>query len=369
MIAIVIPCETEFSDRKILGKTALEHLIIRLNEGFDKIIIGENVSDIEQVKSEESDIFVIPGDMPLVGSNDLESLLKFHTQNDNDISYIENVNGGGVCFFKPAVLIETTLACGIGNIENLIRNASDKGLKTGGYITDNKADFTRANNIAGFHKISETLKIHANFTFEERGVHIFDLNRCYIDSGVEIGKGTVIYPDVIIEGKTTIGENCVIGPGCHFKNMTIGNRTHMSNTIAYDSEVGDNTETGPFAYIRPGSKIGSNCKVGDFVEVKNSVMGDGAKASHLTYIGDADIGENVNLGCGTVVVNYDGKNKFRTVVEDDCFIGCNTNLISPVTVKKGAFVAAGSTITDDVPEETLAIARAKQINKSGWKRP
>ena len=369
MTAIVIQSNTEFSERKILGKTALEHLVIRLKKSFDKVIIIENASDIEQIKHKSSNILVISGDMPLINFSDVESLLKFHTENDNDISYIQNIIGGGVCFFKSSPLFEIASAGGISNIGNLIFNALKKGLKSGALIGDNKENFTRVNNIEGFHKVSEKLRIYANFAFEAQGVRFFDLSRCYIDIGVEIGEETIIYPDVIIEGKTIIGRNCVIGPGCHLKNMIIGNGTRMSNTVAYDSEIGNNTETGPFAYIRPGSKIGSNCKVGDFVEVKNSIMGDGAKASHLTYIGDADIGKNVNLGCGTVVVNYDGKNKHRTVVEDDCFIGCNTNLISPVTVKKGAFIAAGSTITEDVPEETLAIARARQVNRVGWKRP
>ena len=133
-----------------------------------------------------------------------------------------------------------------------------------------------------------------------------------------------------------------------------------------DSFVDENTHVGPYAYLRPNSHIGKNVKVGDFVEVKNSVMKDGAKASHLTYIGDAEVGKNVNLGCGTVFVNYDGTNKYRTVVEDNCFIGCNSNLVSPVTVKEGSYVAAGSTITNDVPKDTLAVARARQVNKEGY---
>ncbi|MCL2874108.1 MAG: UDP-N-acetylglucosamine pyrophosphorylase [Defluviitaleaceae bacterium] len=370
MIALIIPNKTEFSERKILGKTVLEHLIIRLSEGFDEVLMLDGVFDrIKSAKDENVDVFVISGDIPLVEPGDLESLLDFHINNDNDFSYVENILSGGVCFFRSSSLFEIISICGLDTLDSIevLISESIKRLKSGGFISGNT--FTRTNNAARFHRIVEALKLHVNLTYEENGVQFIDIDRCNIDFGVEIGKGTVIYPGVIIEGETVIGENNVIGPGCHFKNMKIGNSNNMSNTVAYDSEVGDNTETGPFAYIRPGCKIGSGCKVGDFVEVKNSVMGDGAKASHLTYIGDADIGKGVNLGCGTVVVNYDGKNKFRTVVEDDCFVGCNTNLISPVTVKKGAFIAAGSTITEDVPECSLAIARARQVNKFDWERP
>ena len=367
MIAVIFPSKTEFTDRKILGKTALEHLIIRLEKGFDEVLMAEDALDrLKEVKDENFDVFVVSGDIPLVEPEDLEDLLDFHIKEDNDISYVDNISNCGVCFFKASALYETAVKSGLDSISNLVAE-SVKSLKSNRFIAANT--FTRVNNAARFHRVSEALKLHLNLTYEENGVQFIDIGRCNIDFGVEIGKGCVIYPNVIIEGNSIIGENNVIGPGCHFKSMKIGNSNNMSNTVAYNSEVGSNTETGPFAYIRPGCKIGSNCKVGDFVEVKNSVMGDGSKASHLTYIGDADIGSNVNLGCGTVVVNYDGKNKFRTVVEDDCFVGCNTNLISPVTVKKGAFIAAGSTITEDVPEDHLAIARSRQINKAGWERP
>jgi len=165
------------------------------------------------------------------------------------------------------------------------------------------------------------------------GVEIIDIDSAYIEDGVEIGRGTTIYPYTYIHKDVKIGANCSVGP---------------------------------FAYIRPGSVIGDKVKVGDFVEIKNANIGNGTKISHLTYVGDSDVGERVNFGCGSVIVNYDGKSKFRSTVEDDAFIGCNTNLVSPVTVRKGAYTAAGSTITDEVPECALAIARARQINKENW---
>jgi len=198
------------------------------------------------------------------------------------------------------------------------------------------------------------------------GVIIPDPTAAYIGADVTIGMDTVILPGCIIEGKTVIGANCVIGPHTQLTDMTIGDNVTVQQSVAAESSIGDGTNVGPFAYIRPHSEVGAHVKVGDFVEVKNAKIGDGTKASHLTYIGDADVGANVNFGCGTVTVNYDGKTKARTVIADGAFVGCNTNLIAPVTVAENAYIAAGSTITDDVPAENLAIARARQVNKDGW---
>ena len=188
----------------------------------------------------------------------------------------------------------------------------------------------------------------------------------YIDKEVKIGIDTIIYPGTILEGNTVIGEDCIIGPNSRIVSCKIGNKVEVNNSIAIESSVGDDTHIGPFAYLRPGSNIGKEVKIGDFVEVKKSTVGDFTKVSHLTYIGDAEIGKNVNLGCGVVVVNYDGKKKNKTIVGDNSFIGCNVNLISPVEVKDNAYVAAGSTITDEVPENSLAIARCRQVIKEDW---
>lgn len=199
-----------------------------------------------------------------------------------------------------------------------------------------------------------------------RGAIVLNPDSVRAAYGVTVGMDTVIYPGTILEGETEIGEACVIGSNTRLKNAKVGDRTEIQSSVVLDSKIGSDTSVGPFAYIRPGSVIGSGNKVGDFVEVKNATIGNGTKIAHLTYVGDADVGERVNFGCGTVVVNYDGIKKHRTVIEDDCFIGCNSNLVSPVTVRKGAYTAAGSTITDEVPEDALAIARARQVNKDGW---
>ncbi len=212
----------------------------------------------------------------------------------------------------------------------------------------------------------EKARIERNLAYMEAGVNFIDLKMAYIDEGVKIGKGTTIYPCVVLEGDVTIGEDCVIGQNTRIKDSVIGDGTTIQSSVILESKVGNETTVGPFAYLRPGSDIGNKCRVGDFVEIKNSKLGDGAKASHLTYVGDSDVGEKVNLGCGVVFVNYDGSKKARSVVEDGAFIGCNVNLISPVNVGKGAYVAAGSTITEDVPDGALYVARARSKTLEGW---
>ena len=212
----------------------------------------------------------------------------------------------------------------------------------------------------------ERQRISRNLDYLEAGVRFIDIRTSYIDEGVTIGAGTVIYPCVVIEGDVTIGENCTIGQNSRIKDSVIGDDTSIQSSVILESKVGSGTSVGPFAYLRPNSEVGDGCKVGDFVEIKNSKLGDGAKAAHLTYVGDSDVGERVNLGCGVVFVNYDGSRKYRSVVEDGAFIGCNVNLVSPVHVGKDAYIAAGSTITEDVPDGALYVARAKGRTLEGW---
>ena len=212
----------------------------------------------------------------------------------------------------------------------------------------------------------EARRIERNLEYLDAGVVFIDLKAAYIDEGVRIGKGTVIYPCVVLEGDVEIGENCTIGQNTRIKDSIIGNGTSIQSSVILESKVGNETNVGPFAYLRPNSEIGSHCKVGDFVEIKNSRLDDGAKAAHLTYVGDSDVGKKVNLGCGVVFVNYDGSKKYRSVVEDGAFIGCNVNLVSPVHVGKDAYVAAGSTITNDVEDGALYVARSKGKSIEGW---
>ncbi len=195
------------------------------------------------------------------------------------------------------------------------------------------------------------------------GVTMIDPEQTYIDAGVKIGRDCTIYPGVVLEGSTVIGEGTTLYPACRIVDSQFGKHCAAQGVVSKDAIVGDNVMLGPYVNLRPGTSLGNNCKVGNYIEVKNSNVGEGSKLPHLSYIGDGDVGRHVNLGCGTVFVNYDGYKKHRTVIGDNVFIGCHTSLVAPVTVGEGAFTAAGSVITEEVPAGALAVARAKQVNK------
>ena len=198
------------------------------------------------------------------------------------------------------------------------------------------------------------------------GVTLIDPAAVYIEQDVEIGRDTVIYPGTILQGKVIIGQNCVIGPDTQLTNVRCGNGNRLNRVYAHDCTMGDDNEIGPFVHLRPDTKLANGVKIGNFVEVKNSNVGNGTKLPHLIYCGDSDLGEAVNFGCGTVTVNFDGKEKHRCQIDDHAFIGCNTNLVAPVHIGARAFTAAGSTITKDVPAKALSVARAKQKNIEDW---
>ena len=197
-------------------------------------------------------------------------------------------------------------------------------------------------------------------------VNILDPDHTYIDPRVTIAPGTTILPGTILRGNTVIGENCTIGPNAMIRDCIIGSGTEVNASQVTESFLGNRVHVGPYAHIRPKCQVGDGCKIGAFVEIKNAVFGENTKLSHLTYVGDSDVGSRVNFGCGTITSNYDGFKKSRTVIEDDAFIGCNTNLVPPVKVGRGAYIAAGTTVTKDVEEDALAIGRIRQEVKSGW---
>ena len=219
---------------------------------------------------------------------------------------------------------------------------------------------------ADYYEAVQKYRMHILMSYAEKGVRFVSLDGIVICPTAVIGAGTVIYPNVQIKDGVTIGQNCEITAGSVISGCTVGDRCQINATQMFDSVLEDDVKIGPFSHVRPGTHLCSGVKIGDFVEFKNANVGAGTKVAHLTYIGDADVGERVNFGCGTVVSNYDGKHKYRTVIGSDSFIGCNTNLIAPVTVGERAYTAAGSTITDAVPEGALGIARARQVNLPGW---
>lgn len=204
-----------------------------------------------------------------------------------------------------------------------------------------------------------------NYWMDE-GVTIVSPETVFIETGVTIGRDTVIHSNVHLQGNTVIGEDCTIYGQSRIINSVIGNSTSIESSVIEDSTVGSGTSIGPMAHLRPHNEVGDNVHIGNFVELKNSVFGNGSKAGHLAYIGDGDVGANVNIGCGVIFANYDGENKNRTVVKDNSFIGSNSNLVAPVTVEEGAYVAAGSTVTKDVESGALAIERSELKILGNW---
>ncbi|MDL2237233.1 bifunctional UDP-N-acetylglucosamine diphosphorylase/glucosamine-1-phosphate N-acetyltransferase GlmU [Christensenellaceae bacterium OttesenSCG-928-K19] len=252
-------------------------------------------------------------------------------------------------------------------LTDIVELINGDGGRVGAVTAADYRECMGVNDRAQLAEVSGILRGRINVAHMKNGVSILDPQATYIGPDVTIGQDTVVYPGVVLEGRCSIGGDAVLYPGSRIKDSTIGDKTTVQNSVMLDAKVGEGSTIGPYAYLRPGTEVGDHCRIGDFVEVKNSSIGDGTKVSHLTYIGDADFGKDINVGCGVVLVNYDGKGKYRSRVGDGAFIGCNTNLVSPVEVGEGAYIAAGATITEDVPPNSLAIARARQVNKTGWK--
>lgn len=234
------------------------------------------------------------------------------------------------------------------------------------FTADSASVVMGANDPVQLNELNQIARNHILGNMIAEGVSITCSDGVIIGPDVSIGSGTVVLPGTILRGRVSIGEDCTIGPNSLIENSIIHDNVIVNSSQIKQSEVFEGTDIGPFSQIRPNCKIGPRVHIGDFVEVKNSVLDEGTKVAHLTYVGDSDIGKRVNFGCGCVTVNYDGQNKARCTVGDDSFIGCNTNLVAPVTIGEGAYTAAGSTITNDVPSDALGIARARQVVKDGW---
>ena len=283
---------------------------------------------------------------------------------------VNEMNAGLYCFDIKSLLssleeLNNNNVQGEYYLTDVIGILKDKKEKVGALVTDYE-DTLGVNSRAQLAEVEKVLRKRINKFHLDNGVTLIDPDTTYIGVDVIIGKDTVIYPNNILEGYTKIGESCTILQNSRIKDSIIEDEVEVQASVILNSRIGKNTTVGPFAYIRPDSTIGEGVRIGDFVEVKKSSIGNGTKVSHLTYIGDAEVGSGCNFGCGTVVVNYDGKTKNKTIIGDHSFIGCNTNLISPVEVQDNTYIAAGSTITSTVEEGDLAVARAKQRNIKGW---
>jgi bifunctional UDP-N-acetylglucosamine pyrophosphorylase/glucosamine-1-phosphate N-acetyltransferase len=290
----------------------------------------------------------------------------------DDEKRIAEVNAGiyvfdGANLFDHLRQLSTNNAQGEYYLTDVLSMLRKAGQRVGAVVAGDPIEAVGVNSRSELATVEAEIQRRVIATLMRDGVTFRNPATVVIDSTVAIGADSVVYPFVTIEGTSTIGQRCVIEPGVHLVNVTVGDDVHLkTGTVAEDAVIESEAVVGPYAHLRPGSKLGRHVKVGNFVETKKAVFGEGSKASHLSYIGDADIGANVNIGAGTITCNYDGVNKHKTVLEDGVFIGSDTQLVAPVTVGRGAYVGAGSTITKDVPPDALALSRVPQKNVEGW---
>lgn len=364
---------------------------------------------INVIKNSKGEVVILNGDTPLITAETINKAIEYHKNNgnqatvitailddatgygrivrDNDGSVlkiveqkdaseeekkINEVNSGMYVFDAQSLVyaldkITPNNAQGEYYLTDTLEILLSAGKKIGGYAISDNDEIRGINDRVQLNEAEKIMQKRINEYHMRNGVTMRNPESVYIEDGVEIGNDTEICQNVTIKSGTKIGSDCVIGSGSMLNRAVIHDGVDVLSSVILESEVDEGTHVGPFAYIRPNCHVGKEVKVGDFVELKNSNIDDGTKISHLTYIGDSDVGKRVNFGCGTVTCNYDGKKKYRTTIGDDCFVGCNTNFVSPINVGDGVYIAAGSTITEDIPENSLSIARARQVNKEGWK--
>lgn len=364
---------------------------------------------IDVIKNSKGEVVILNGDTPLITAETINKAIEYHKNNgnqatvitailddatgygrivrDNDGSVlkiveqkdaskeekkINEVNSGMYVFDAQSLVyaldkITPNNAQGEYYLTDTLEILLSAGKKIGGYAISDNDEIRGINDRVQLNEAEKIMQKRINEYHMRNGVTMRNPESVYIEDGVEIGNDTEICQNVTIKSGTKIGSDCVIGSGSMLDRAVIHDGVDVLSSVILESEVDEGTHVGPFAYIRPNCHVGKEVKVGDFVELKNSNIDDGTKISHLTYIGDSDVGKMVNFGCGTVTCNYDGKKKYRTTIGDDCFVGCNTNFVSPINVGDGVYIAAGSTITEDIPENSLSIARARQVNKEGWK--
>ncbi len=401
-VVVVIGCGAE------LVKTSLGDTY-RYVVQTDQLGTGHAVQQAGPViAAEEATVLVLCGDMPLISANSLTKLMQRHRENNAaatvltayfadptgygrilrdaqgrleriveekdaspEVKRLKEVNTGTYCFnrdelFSALEEIEPNNVQGEYYLTDVLTIMLNKGLTV--EIVD-EAEAQEALGINSRQQLAEAEQIFRQRTLERvmaEGVTVIDPGSTFIDDSAEIAPDTIIHPFTIIAGQSRIGPESEIGPFTRIKDSIVGKKVLVQNSVIIESYVGDNCNIGPFAYLRPETHLESGVKVGDFVELKKSWVGKGTKIPHLSYVGDATVGSGVNVGCGTITCNYDGVNKYQTIIEDGAFIGSNTNLVAPVKIGSGATVGAGSTITKDVPEDALAVERSQQKAINNW---
>jgi bifunctional UDP-N-acetylglucosamine pyrophosphorylase/glucosamine-1-phosphate N-acetyltransferase len=353
-------------------------------------------------------VVVVNGDTPLITPRTLKKFLLLHRKHGNKLSLlsftarepesygriirdqkgnvmsviedrdatapqkaIREVNSG-VYAIEPEALsllkeIKLNESKGEYYLTDIVHVARKKGLEVGAFCIGSENEFIGVNTRDELERAGQLLKKRMIKRLADRGVNFIDANSVFLSTNVRIGKGTIVYPNVHLEGNTMIGKGCTIYPNVRIIDSIIGDGAIIKDsTLIEESVVKKRASVGPFAHLRPGSEIGAAAKIGNFVEIKKSIIGTGTKAQHLTYLGDAKIGRHVNIGAGTITCNYDGFKKYVTTIADNVFIGSDSQLIAPVKVNKGAYIGAGSTITKDVPSGALSLSRVEQIDVEGW---
>lgn len=360
----------------------------------------------ESVSASER-IAVLCGDMPLVRAESIAGMVKAHTQTgasatvmtacvENPTGYgriikegdkvlyikeekdataeekaIDEINAAFYCFDTKKVF-DALEKIGKGNVQgeyyltDVAGILNSEGHDVRAFKIEDPGELQGVNSHRQLFAARETMQRRITENLMDLGVTFINPGNTTVDKGVKIGSDTVIYPGVMLLGETVIGEGCTIFGPSLIRNSVIDDDAEIRMSQIDESHIGEGVKVGPFVNIRPGTDIGPKAKIGDFVEIKNTKIGEGTKVPHLSYVGDAVLGKGINIGAGVIFVNYDGYGKYKTVIEDDVFIGCNSNLIAPLHIDKKSYVAAGSTITKDVPEGSLGIARARQENKQGW---
>jgi bifunctional UDP-N-acetylglucosamine pyrophosphorylase/glucosamine-1-phosphate N-acetyltransferase len=363
------------------------------------------------LKNFKGNILILNGDFPLITSSSLKKFMKDHEKKNADLSIltaliddsygygrikrdqngdvigiveekdasreerlIDEINSGTYCV-KSSFLWNALKKINSRNkqseyyLTDIVKSAHKDSLKVNGVIVSDSDEVMGVNDRSELSYVQSVLKWRINESLMRSGVTLIDPETTYISPEVRIGRDTTIYPNTHIYGKSQIGRDCVIGPSTWIEDSKFGNRvTIRSSCCITNASINNNVNIGPFAHLRPEAQIMDGAKIGNFVEIKKSKIGPGSKVSHLSYVGDAMLGKDVNIGAGTITCNYDGFEKHKTVVEDNVFIGSDTMLVAPIKVGKGAITGAGSTISKDVPEGSLAIGRARQIIIKDWKR-
>ncbi len=386
----------------------IDHLGDNVNYAEQKELLGTGHALMQAMPliTDETLVMVICGDMPLITGEILEAFVKSHTESkaglslmsavvpwETDFGRIMRDLSGNVTAIKEhkdaneeeRKIKEVNLALYIIEkklleeflpsikpenaqkeyyLTDIISLMAKQNMKINAYICEDPYTSRGVNSRVDLAELNEIVRNKKNHDLMIKGVTITDPKSCYIDEEVNIGMDTVILPFTFIEGATSIGENCTIGPSVQIKNAEISNGVTILNSIVLSSKIGNNTSIGPFSYIRPDNILGENVKIGDFTELKKSIIGDGTKVPHLSYVGDATLGAKVNIGAGTITCNYDGKNKHKTVIGDGTHIGSNTNLIAPVTIGKNVTTGAGSVVTKDIPDGATAYGVPAKITKT-----